>query len=57
MDTEQRWYYCLRHNTVEPEQGCPAKDRLGPYPTREEAERALEKVRERNKEWDAQNGD
>ena len=57
MDTEQRWYYCLRHNTVEPEPGCPAKDRLGPYPTQEEAARALEKVRERNKEWDAQNGD
>ena len=57
MDTEQRWYYCLRHRTVEPEPGCPAKDRLGPYPTREEAARALEKVRERNKEWDAQNGD
>jgi hypothetical protein len=57
MDTEQRWYYCLRHRTVEPDDGCPAKDRLGPYPTREEAARALEKVRERNKEWDAQNGD
>jgi hypothetical protein len=57
MDTQQRWYYCLRHGTVEPEDGCAAKDRLGPYPTREEAARALEKVRERNKEWDAQNGD
>jgi hypothetical protein len=57
MDTEQRWYYCLRHNTVEPEPGCPAKDRLGPYATQEEAARALDKVRERNKEWDAQNGD
>jgi hypothetical protein len=57
MDTEQRWYYCLRHRTVEPEDGCAAKDRLGPYPTQEEAALALEKVRERNKEWDAQNGD
>ena len=57
MDTEQRWYYCLRHHSVEPESGCPAKDRLGPYPTEEEAARALEKVRERNKEWEAQNGD
>ena len=57
MDTEQRWFYCLRHHTVEPEPGCPAKDRLGPYPTREEAARALETVRRRNEEWDAQNGD
>ena len=31
---------------------CPGKDLLGPYPTREEAERALEKVRERNREYD-----
>ena len=30
------------------------KDRLGPYPTRQEAERALETVRRRNEEWDAQ---
>ena len=54
MDTEQHWYYCLKHRTVEPEDGCPAKDRLGPYPTREDAERALETVRKRNEEWDAQ---
>jgi hypothetical protein len=30
------------------------KDQLGPYPTREEAARALEKVQERNKQWDDQ---
>jgi hypothetical protein len=29
-----------------------AVDRLGPYATREEAERALETVEERNKAWD-----
>jgi hypothetical protein len=54
MDDEKRWWYCLRHHTVEPEAGCPAKDRLGPYATKEEAERALETVRRRNEEWDAQ---
>ncbi len=26
--------------------------RLGPYPSEEEASRALEKVQERNQEWD-----
>ena len=52
--TEQRWWYCLKHKTVEPEAGCRAKDRLGPYPTREAAEAALETVRRRNAEWDAQ---
>jgi hypothetical protein len=53
-DSEQ-WWYCLRHNTVEgADTACPGKDLLGPYPTREEAARALERVRERNKEWDDQ---
>ncbi len=57
MESEQRWWFCLKHNTVEPELGCPVKDRLGPYPTREAAGRALETVRRRNEEWDAQDGD
>jgi hypothetical protein len=47
-----RYYYCLTHHAVEGAEGCPASDRLGPYGTREEAERALEKVRERNEAWD-----
>jgi hypothetical protein len=57
METQQRWYFCVRHQTVEPEDGCPAKDRLGPYATREEAAHALDKVRERNEEWDAADRD
>ena len=53
-----RWYFCVRHQTVEGEDSsCPGKDRLGPYPTREAAEHALDTVRERNKEWDAADGD
>ena len=31
---------------------CPPIDRLGPYDSREEAERALEKAEQRNEEWD-----
>lgn len=57
METQQRWYFCVRHQTVEPEDGCAAKDRLGPYATREEAAHAMDKVRERNEEWDASDGD
>jgi hypothetical protein len=49
---EQRFYYCLKHSTVEGAKGCKASDRLGPYPSREEASRALEKVRQRNEAWD-----
>jgi hypothetical protein len=51
----EQWWYCLRHNTVEDHNtACAGKDLLGPYATREEAANALERVRERNKEWDDQ---
>jgi len=54
MNEQQRWYFCVTHQTVEPEDGpCPGKDRLGPYATWEEAEHALDTVRRRNEEWDA----
>ena len=46
------WYYCLEHDAVEPELGCRMTERLGPYPTREEAARALETVERRNRAWD-----
>ena len=54
MSSDQRpqWYYCLDHKRVEPHNGCRAEVRLGPYDTRAEAARALEKVEERNAEWD-----
>ena len=48
----ESFYFCLDHNTVEGEDGCRAADRLGPYASREEAERALSKVQERNEAWD-----
>lgn len=46
------FYFCLKHHAVEGPDGCRPADRLGPYPTEEEAGRALEKVEERNREWD-----
>lgn len=49
---EPEFWFCLKHHTVEPREGCKSKDRLGPYPTEAEAARALEKVEERNEEWD-----
>ena len=49
---EEKYWFCLRHHTVEPQDGCAYQDRLGPYPTAAEAERALEKVAERNEAWD-----
>src|SRR6266571_3844159 len=43
-DEQQRWWFCLKHMAVEPDAGCPGKDRLGPYPTREAAARAAGKA-------------
>ena len=49
---DKDWWFCLKHHTVEPRQGCKWSDRLGPYETYAQAERALERVAERNAEWD-----
>ena len=38
---EEEWFYCLDHRTVEPVDGCRAAVRIGPFPTREEAAKAL----------------
>jgi hypothetical protein len=47
------FWYCLKHHAVEKSgSGCKVSDRLGPYDTEAEAARALEKVKERNDEWD-----
>jgi hypothetical protein len=51
------FWFCLRHHVVESgavESGavCAPADRLGRYPTAEDARRALEKVQERNEAWD-----
>ena len=46
------FYYCLKHRKAEEGPECPAKNRLGPYATRAEAEHAIETVSERNRAWD-----
>jgi hypothetical protein len=48
----EEWYFCVRHHVVEARVGCPDKDRLGPYPTRADAQAALDKVEQRNDRWD-----
>ena len=47
-----KYWFCVKHHAVEGADGCPPIDRLGPYSSREEAEHALEKAEQRNKEWD-----
>ena len=47
-----KFWFCVKHHAVEGADGCPPIDRLGPYPSREEAVHALEKAAERNAEWE-----
>jgi hypothetical protein len=53
----ERWYYCLKHDAVEPEAGCANKDRLGPYASQEEAANALALAARRNEAWAAADED
>ena len=48
------YWWCTDHKTVEGDSGCRAEVRLGPYPTREAAEHALQSVQERNEKLDAE---
>ena len=48
------WFYCLKHNAVEPKDGCAERHRLGPYATREEAEHAVQSVHEREEKLSAE---
>jgi hypothetical protein len=48
-----QWWYCLVHQKVEPETGCPNSERLGPFDTADEASHALEVAAKRNEEWEA----
>ncbi|OXR44635.1 hypothetical protein B7C42_03429 [Nocardia cerradoensis] len=55
-DSDEKWYYCLKHHRAEQGKRCWFADRMGPYPDRATAERALEIVRERNAREDARDG-
>ena len=47
-----RWYFCLEHQQVEPEDGCANAERLGPYDSEQAARQALERAAERNDAFD-----
>ena len=50
---DDQWWFDLRTKTaVRDNMAGRATDRLGPYATREEAERALQRVEERNEAYD-----
>ena len=52
-DRPEKFWYCLNHHRVEPPGQCRPEDRLGPYPDRETAARALEIAKERTEAADA----
>jgi hypothetical protein len=52
MSDDEEFWFCLNHHTVEHRDGCRNQDRLGPYATEAEAAHALDKVQERNQDWD-----
>lgn len=53
--SDREFWWCLRHRRVESgDDVCPAQYRLGPYPSAEEATRALDTVDRRNAEWEAE---
>jgi hypothetical protein len=53
--TGGKYFWCLRHNRVETDGNvCAERYRLGPYASAAEAERALDRVAERNATWDAE---
>ncbi|WP_084962639.1 hypothetical protein [Thermoactinospora rubra] len=51
-ETGEQWWFCLKHMRVEPDKGCPNKDRMGPYSSAEEAAGALQRSAERNRAWE-----
>jgi hypothetical protein len=53
-DAHGEWYYCFKHEKVEQRDDCDQMDRMGPYPSRDDAEHWRERVAERNEAWDAE---
>ncbi len=50
--SDDHWYYCLHHKTVEQGEGCAGTERLGPYGSRQEAESAIASAAEKTESWD-----
>jgi hypothetical protein len=51
-DEGQQWYWCMRHNRAESTDRCGAELRMGPYPTKAEAENFAEKAQAREDAWE-----
>jgi hypothetical protein len=50
-DIERKWWYNSKTGDVEQGFVSPALQRIGPFDTREEAQNALQKLRENSEKW------
>jgi hypothetical protein len=46
------YWYCLKHHRVEKFEDTDSTNRIGPFKTHDEAERALQTIAEREKAYD-----
>lgn len=55
MATDTQWYWCQQHERAEPEgDACGRDRRLGPYPTREQAENWQARHAANEERWEEQ---
>jgi hypothetical protein len=52
--SDERWYWCLRHGRVERPGECRSDDRLGPYPTPDDARQWRHRHETRQERWEAE---
>jgi hypothetical protein len=53
-DQPTQWYWCLRHSRPESADRCSSDLLMGPYESREAAERFADTAKERDEKWTAE---
>jgi len=51
-DLEPTFWFCVKHHSVEEFDGCGSKNRIGPFATPEDAQRALQTIAERESRYE-----
>jgi hypothetical protein len=52
-DLSGTFWFCLDHHTVEGFAGCGSRNRIGPFPSQEQAAQALQTVADREQRYEA----
>ena len=50
----EQWFYCLRHKRAESADRCGSELLMGPYPSRDAAEKYAETAQAREDAWEAE---